>query len=80
MRGGNGGEGAGPRCRHGQEPEVNLKGLLKEIKITAMLEKTRNCIRKMTKLNSVTLGRNTNDNRGDGEDLQRLRTKQETKY
>ena len=40
--GGGGGEGAGPKCRHGQEPEVNLKGLLKEMKITAMLAKTRN--------------------------------------
>jgi len=36
------GEGAGPKCRHGQEPGVNLKVLLPEIKITAMLEKTRN--------------------------------------
>jgi len=34
-----GGEGAAPKCRHGQEPGVNLKSLLPETKITAMLEK-----------------------------------------
>jgi len=32
--------GAGPKCRHGRKPGVNLKGLFnRKMKITAMLEK-----------------------------------------
>ena len=47
-----GGEGAGPRCRHGQKPGVNLKDLLQELKITALLEKLET--RKMHKRDNKT--------------------------